>query len=286
MTRAIPPPPFEEMMKRWHGEIGQKMDAASQHCKEIRGYCKNTGCDFYRPGYLHPCKLTDLEIILEVRGYAVKILEPIRPPDLYPHGEDHGKEIYCRADDHYEYQQFERDHTHLDPVICGRESAALALSEEPVYGITESLLTKIDNVLDPAFDISLRYQIQEIRSRGIIQKQSAEREQKDGECSFGQSYDNCKLYRKCEECLKKEPTWLEKHDAVIRAAAKAEGAKEEREKTTTFLREFVATHISDGDCPFGKMNSPECLEVRGGQCETCIIDHAIESLRSGEVQKE
>jgi hypothetical protein len=47
------------------------------------------------------------------------------------HGEVRGSEIICRSDDACEYQQFERDHTHLDPILCGKEGAALAKAEEP-----------------------------------------------------------------------------------------------------------------------------------------------------------
>lgn len=52
-----------------------------------------------------------------------------RPIGLCPDGEERGSEVICRSDDMCEYQRFERDHTHLDPIICGREAAALAVAE-------------------------------------------------------------------------------------------------------------------------------------------------------------
>lgn len=66
---------------------------------------------------------------------------------------------------------------------------------------------------------------------------------------------------------------------LAQAALREEGAKQEREGVFSFIRDFIATHVPEGGCPFGKMNSEECLDVRDGQCEICIIDHAIESLR-------
>lgn len=52
-----------------------------------------------------------------------------RPPGLCPHGEEQGSEVHCLSDDRCPYQRFERDHTHLDPIQCGREGAALAMAE-------------------------------------------------------------------------------------------------------------------------------------------------------------
>jgi len=73
---------------------------------------------------------------------------------------------------------------------------------------------------------------------------------------------------------------------LAQAALRKEGAKQERERVFSFIRDFVATHVPDGGCPFGKMNSEECLDVRDGQCEICIIDHAIESLRGQHGKKD
>lgn len=62
-----------------------------------------------------------------------------------------------------------------------------------------------------------------------------------------------------------------------------EGAAAERERVVTFIRDFIASHIPEGSCPFDKMNSDECLNVRDGQCEVCIIDHAIDELKKERV---
>ena len=71
-------------------------------------------------------------------------------------------------------------------------------------------------------------------------------------------------------------------DVVVESVRK----EQERERVFSFIRDFVATHVPDGGCPFGKMNSEECLDVRDGQCEICIIDHATESLRGQHGKKD
>ena len=58
--------------------------------------------------------------------------------------------------------------------------------------------------------------------------------------------------------------------------AQAQAASEE---VLVFIRSFVLDNPLDGSCPFDKMNSEECLNKRDGQCEICVIDHAIESFR-------
>lgn len=85
-----------------------------------------------------------------------------------------------------------------------------------------------------------------------------------------------------EECNVSDPC----HRKAIRDREHDEQVKREaREEVFSFIRDFIATHVPEGGCPFGKMNSEECLDVRDGQCEICIIDHAIESLRTGGERK-
>lgn len=54
--------------------------------------------------------------------------------------------------------------------------------------------------------------------------------------------------------------------------------REERDRIFKYVRVFVQEHPLDGSCPFDKMNSPECI-IKDGQCEVCVVDHAIRSLR-------
>ncbi|MDD3019833.1 MAG: hypothetical protein PHX61_02485 [Alphaproteobacteria bacterium] len=70
-----------------------------------------------------------------------------------------------------------------------------------------------------------------------------------------------------------------------REAIIATSKKDEREKVLKFIRTFIAENPLDGSCPFNKMNSEECLDKRDGQCEICVIDHAIESLNRCEGSK-
>lgn len=71
--------------------------------------------------------------------------------------------------------------------------------------------------------------------------------------------------------VRQDHNWMQRHDAETARAATL--------KATTFIRKFVAEHPLDGSCPFDKMNSDECLNIRDGQCEVCVVDHAIESHR-------
>jgi len=124
---------FPDAMARYHGEISRNADAAAQVCPEkIRGECKNTRCGFHRAGFLHPCKLTDLEIVLEVAGYAVGSPEEHRPPGLCPHGEEQGKETLCTETfGACQYQVWKPDPMFVPAlhIVCGLEAAALVVAE-------------------------------------------------------------------------------------------------------------------------------------------------------------
>lgn len=63
-------------------------------------------------------------------------------------------------------------------------------------------------------------------------QEGREHEQKSGECTFGQSYDKCGEYKNCEDCMKTEPSWLSKRDALV--------AQQERERVLQKLILCVA----------------------------------------------
>lgn len=65
----------------------------------------------------------------------------------------------------------------------------------------------------------------------------------------------------------------------------SDGAKTEREKVLKELIEYYSgLPEHEASCPFDKMNSDECRGMEG-DCETCIFNHAIESIRKQEQKK-
>jgi hypothetical protein len=83
--------------------------------------------------------------------------------------------------------------------------------------------------------------------------------------------------RLCDEC-----NIIEIETKLWDVEQELKDAKEATLATAAFIRKFVAEHPLDGSCPFDKMNSDECLNIRDGQCEVCVVDHAIDSLRTAQ----
>ena len=100
---------------------------------------------------------------------------------------------------------------------------------------------------------------------------TADNESKEGECEFGQSYDKCSEYDKCEDCIKNEPSWLSKHDAAVAAKAKAE--ERERERALDEVLQKI-----DSTTDYG--GNPETMfHITGLHC-------LIESLRTSKQERE
>lgn len=73
------------------------------------------------------------------------------------------------------------------------------------------------------------------------------------------------------ELIGKDCWSIDEHDEQIR--------RQERERVLDEIRKFYSDLPEyEAGCPFGKMNSDECIGVEG-DCETCILNHALESLR-------
>lgn len=88
------------------------------------------------------------------------------------------------------------------------------------------------------------------------------------DCASCHKYKSSGYYL-CEDCYNQ-------HDAAIRS----EAAKAAREQTIEDLQNYYSSLPEhEASCPFDEMNSDECQGMEG-DCETCILNHAVDSLRS------
>lgn len=91
-------------------------------------------------------------------------------------------------------------------------------------------------------------------------QEGREHEQKSGECTFGQSYDKCGEYKNCDDCMKMEPSWLSKRDALV--------AQQERERVYQKINDVIYA-----------------IEENGEEMSYDNIMHELDSLRQQEAQR-
>jgi hypothetical protein len=150
---TIPPPKFEDLMKRYHGEIARNADAAWLTCpvkeKEEIGMPnnpENTCCNSCRFKQKIDEELFECSLVFIMRW--------IIGDDLYcspcertmpecgackgpaeigqcPHGEPLGREILCWSPYVCDYKIHRGPEANdMTPELCGREDAALAACEQ------------------------------------------------------------------------------------------------------------------------------------------------------------
>jgi hypothetical protein len=123
---------YTDKMLKYKGEVLRNIDAAETLCGEMciksPGNCERHECPWFSTWFTSiPCSLFMIRNNMHPEHDDP---EPTRPIGTCPDGEICGSSTICRSGDRCEFQRFERDHTHLDPIMCGREAAALALAEQ------------------------------------------------------------------------------------------------------------------------------------------------------------